>query len=107
MREQGIRALLLIAIDESALGNPLVARLMMLETVGIKVVGQRNEEVIVIVMTGAEKRAGLSHQAAVGSNLLIRDCQGRDAIGRDVQMMRGLNVESQGDGAKIFAGEHR
>ena len=107
MRQQRVRALLLVAVDEGAFGNAFVAGLVMLQAIGIEIVRQRDKKIVVIVMTSAEKRASLAHQPAVGGDLVVRNGQRRSAIGRDIQMMRRLNVGSERDGPEILARKHR
>src|ERR1700751_2710178 len=63
--QERIRALFLVVVDECAFGNAFVARLVMLKTIGVEIVRQRNKKIIVIVVAGPEKRASLTHQPAI------------------------------------------
>src|SRR5579872_699062 len=107
MRQKGIRGLLLIAIYEASFGNAVVARLVVLEAIGIKIVRQRDEKVVVIVMASAEKRSRLPHQTAIGGNLFIRYGQSCDAIGRDIQVVGRLNVRRKRNGPEVLSGKDR
>ena len=82
----------------------VVARLMMFDALVVDLVAQAPQEVILVVVRGAEQRAGLLHQLAVLREDVRRHCQGRVAVGRQVQIHGGRAAQCLG--LEIAARQH-
>ena len=71
MREQRAQHLLRVVVRERAFGGAVVAGLVVFEPVGRDVVREREQEVVVLVVPGAEERLRLGDET-----LVVRDVPG-------------------------------
>src|ERR1700735_2903106 len=79
----------------------------MLESIWKKVIGQRKQEIIMIVMSRAEKRTSFAHQPAVRIQFFRGNFYRCCGIAGQIQMMRRLNISGQWNRAKKRAGKYR
>ena len=74
-----------VRVGEVAETDAVLARLVMLETDAREMIADRQQEIVVAVMTRTEQRSCLAHHAPVLFDLLLGRRQFRRAVGEDVE----------------------
>src|SRR5438874_7733202 len=98
--------LALVFVDVGALGNAVVARLMVLQSEVSDVVTQRDQEVITVVVTRAEEGSGFIDQPFVIADGFVRHLKRGRAVSSKIDEVRALRRGGNWNLAEILSGEH-
>src|SRR5436190_23594192 len=93
-------------VEEEFLRQPVVARLRVLEPVGIDGVGERHQPDVAPVVARAPQYLRLGDDPRQLLDARDRDGESGGAVGGETETNRRLTADDR-DGAKVFAGEKR
>ena len=107
VRQQVRRVAAQVVVQPPALAAAIVARLVVLEPEVRRVIGERDQEVVMPEVLRAEQRSRLAHQRAQRRHLGIRDLQPLFRVARHPQAHRYAVARGQLDRAEVAPGEDR
>ena len=93
-QEMGVDAARVL-VDQRALGDAIIARLVVLQPEVRRVVAEGIEEVVLAVVRGAEQRQRLVHQPAVRREQVGCHFEGRRGIGGHVDLVRWFRLRAE------------
>ena len=105
VREQACEGFEGVVVDQCPLVGAVVGALMMLEAVVAGSVAEREEEVVTLVVAGAEEGGELGGNELVGFQPFVVESEGGFAVGGDVDDVRRLRAGGEVDLFEVAAGE--
>jgi hypothetical protein len=106
VRQQFAGVRIVVPLGEERRHGAVFARAMMLEPDAAHAVGKRQQEIVVIVVAGIEQRIRLSHQPAMGVELLWFCFQKIGPVGEYVEAHRHRAGRIEVDALGVAPGEH-
>src|SRR5580698_8719584 len=93
-------------IEQHALGRAIIAGLMMLEAVGIHVIGEAEQKIVMIVVMRLEEGLGFADEMVVAFEFVLRNLNGIARVAGEIKTMRRLHFGGQRNRTEIFTHQH-